>query len=127
MSETTSTDGVTRQKADGIDSDPTPETEFYALTAFQRDVLTAIAVADDAPYGLAIKQTLGRWYSEEINHGRLYPNLDELAARGHVTKTERDGRTNEYRLTRRGKATLAAGADAMVLGVVEGNGAGEMR
>jgi DNA-binding PadR family transcriptional regulator len=77
------------------------------LTAFQRDVLFVIAGYDE-PHGLAIKQELDDYYAEEINHGRLYPNLDTLVEKGLVEKGEKDRRTNEYRLTDRGQRELVA-------------------
>ena len=52
--------------------------------------------------GLAVKEELDRHYSGEINHGRLYPNLDELAEMGLVEKGSIDDRTNSYSLTERG-------------------------
>ena len=75
------------------------------LTAFQRDLLYVIA--DVGPTkGLAIKEELEPYYNTEINHGRLYPNLDELVERGLVEKGEVDRRTNSYELTERGKQVL---------------------
>jgi len=68
------------------------------LTAFQRDVLYAIAGLDE-PYGLAIKDELDGYYETEINHGRLYPNLDTLVEQGLVEKGKLDDRTNHYTLT----------------------------
>lgn len=77
------------------------------LTAFQRDILLVIA-GEDSPHGLAIKETLDDYYNEDINHGRLYPNLDELVELGLIEKGERDRRTNEYELTDRGERELVA-------------------
>lgn len=74
------------------------------LSAFQRYILTILA--DDARYGLAIKRELEAFYGEEIFHGRLYPNLDELVEIGFVDKSELDKRTNEYELTPVGEAAL---------------------
>ena len=73
------------------------------LTAFQRDILYVIAGLDNdtPPYGLAIKEELDRHYANEINHGRLYPNLHELAEMGLVEKGSVDDRTNSYGLTER--------------------------
>jgi len=48
------------------------------LTAFQRDILYVIE-GMDTPHGLAIKKQLEAYYETEVNHGRLYPNLDDLA------------------------------------------------
>ena len=77
------------------------------LTAFQRDILLVIA-GNDEPHGLAIKEALDDYYSEDINHGRLYPNLDTLVEKGLVEKGEKDRRTNEYELTDRGERELVA-------------------
>jgi DNA-binding PadR family transcriptional regulator len=81
------------------------------LTAFQRDILTVIAAhhteSGEYPYGLAIKRALEEYYSQEVNQGRLYPNLDELVEKGLVEKSELDKRTNQYELTELGyKAIL---------------------
>jgi PadR family transcriptional regulator PadR len=71
------------------------------LTAFQRDIL--FLLSDMGPeYGLAIKERLEEYYGEDVNHGRLYPNLNELAENGYLEIGERDKRTNEYDLTDKG-------------------------
>ena len=80
---------------------------MYDLTAFQRDALYAIG-GQDEPHGLAIKADLEEYYESEINHGRLYPNLDELVGKGLVEKGHQDKRTNFYRLTDRGRRELRA-------------------
>lgn len=72
------------------------------LHAFERDCLEAIRRLDrdgETVYGLAIKEELERVYGEEVNHGRLYPNLDDLVEYGLIEKGELDRRTNEYELT----------------------------
>jgi len=85
--------------------------EWTDLRKFERDCLVAIAVHnEDTPYGLAIKAELETWYREELNHGRLYPNLNDLVRRGLVSKSEIDKRTNGYALTDRGREVLQAGA-----------------
>lgn len=71
------------------------------LSGFQRDMLESIAALEkenEEPYGLAIKHDLERDYGD-VNHGRLYPNLDELVEYGFVDKNRLDKRTNEYALT----------------------------
>jgi len=77
------------------------------LTAFQRDLLTVIAGLD-GPHGLGVKEELEDVYEDEINHGRLYPNLDDLVNKGLVDKWELDRRTNGYGLTARGRRELSA-------------------
>jgi DNA-binding PadR family transcriptional regulator len=67
------------------------------LTAFQKNILTVLA--EEARYGLAIKRELEDYYGQEVNHGRLYPNLDDLVNKGLVEKSELDKRTNQYELT----------------------------
>ncbi|MFB6083051.1 MAG: PadR family transcriptional regulator [Halorientalis sp.] len=79
---------------------------MHDLTAFQRDVLYVLAGLDEA-YGLAIKAELEEYYEGEVNHGRLYPNLDDLVERGYVDKGQIDRRTNSYDLTDAGWDALA--------------------
>lgn len=78
---------------------------MFQLTGFQRDLLFVIEGLAD-PHGLAIKDELEAEYDEEINHGRLYPNLDDLVAMGYVAKGTKDDRTNEYTLTDQGRAAV---------------------
>jgi len=80
---------------------------MHDLTGFQRDCLYVIASLDE-PKGLAIKDELENYYESEINHGRLYPNLDQLVEKGLVEKGKIDDRTNYYTLTQRGKRELEA-------------------
>jgi DNA-binding PadR family transcriptional regulator len=70
------------------------------LTAFQQNILTILS--EEPMYGLAIKRELESYYGSEVNHGRLYPNLDDLVADGLVEKSELDKRTNQYELTETG-------------------------
>jgi DNA-binding PadR family transcriptional regulator len=74
------------------------------LTAFQRNILAILA--EEARYGLAIKRELEEYYGSEVNHGRLYPNLDSLVELGLVEKSELDKRTNQYTLTEKGRAAV---------------------
>lgn len=75
------------------------------LTAFQQNIL--LILAEEPRYGLAIKRELESYYGTEVNHGRLYPNLDDLVEQELVEKSELDKRTNQYELT-------AAGRDAIL-------------
>ncbi|RJX42906.1 PadR family transcriptional regulator [Halonotius aquaticus] len=79
---------------------------MFELTGFQRDLLYCIAGAEE-PYGLGIKAELEAYGDTEVNHGRLYPNLDTLIEKGYVTKSQLDDRTNRYELTDAGREVLA--------------------
>ena len=83
---------------------------MHDLTGFQRDILYVIAGLDE-PHGLAVKDELEEYYEQDINHGRLYPNLDDLVDKGLVEKGQLDKRTNVYTLTRRGEREIAARRD----------------
>lgn len=85
----------------------TKPTPFVELRGFQRDLL-AILAREGRTYGLGIKNELDELYDEEINHGRLYPNLDELAGMDLITIRELDKRTNEYELTETGRRHVEA-------------------
>jgi PadR family transcriptional regulator PadR len=78
---------------------------MHDLTGFQRDLLYVIA-GFDVPHGLALKDELEDYYEKEIQHGRLYPNLDTLVEKGLVEKGTIDRRTNSYELTRRAKREI---------------------
>jgi DNA-binding PadR family transcriptional regulator len=80
-------------------------TLMYDLTGFQRDLLYAVAGLDE-PHRMAIKEEMEKYYESEVNHGRLYPNLDEMVEKGLVNKGQKDRRTNEYQLTDRGRREM---------------------
>jgi PadR family transcriptional regulator PadR len=91
---------------------------MHNMTAFQRDILHSLhkaaateGVDAEAVYGLALKRELERYYDTEINHGRLYPNLDGLSEKGYITKGQLDQRTNWYALSDRGQRVLEERAD----------------
>ncbi|MDB2272327.1 helix-turn-helix transcriptional regulator [Halorubrum ezzemoulense] len=77
------------------------------LTAFQRDLLWALS-HENARKGTALKADLADYYGEEINHSRLYQNLDKLVECDLVAKQARDRRTNEYSLTEAARRALEA-------------------
>lgn len=83
----------------------TEEASCAGVSAFQRDILAIIA-REGAPYGLAIKRALEQHRYTEINHGRLYPNIDRLVRNGLVEKGTIDQRTNSYELTTKGRDEL---------------------
>jgi len=76
---------------------PEESTTAHELTAFQQNIL--VILAEEPRYGLAVKRELESYYGSEVNHGRLYPNLDDLVDQGYIEKSELDKRTNQYALT----------------------------
>lgn len=78
---------------------------MHDLSGFQRDLLVDTYGLED-PKGLEIKEALDEYYLQDVNHGRFYPNLDDLVEKGLLEKGAKDDRTNEYVVT-------AAGADAV--------------
>jgi len=87
---------------------PNPNEDTSALadeTAFRRDLL---AVVDklDRPAGLRVQEQLEDYYPNEINHGRLYPNLDHLCNKGLIERGQQDRRTNWYDTTEKGQEAL---------------------
>jgi PadR family transcriptional regulator PadR len=81
---------------------------IHDLTGFQRDLLYVIA-GNEQPHRLALKDALDDYYDQDIQHGRLYPNLDTLVEKGLVEKGTIDQRTNSYELTRHPFHTLYPG------------------
>lgn len=47
-----------------------------------------------------------RHCDEGVNHGQLYPTLDDLVGAGLVEKGQIDDRTNSYSLTEEGRDLL---------------------
>ncbi|MFB6180007.1 MAG: PadR family transcriptional regulator [Halorientalis sp.] len=90
-------------------ADTKAEVQYANLSAFQRDILLVLLRlehSDEDSYGLAIKRRLESRYDSEVNHGRLYPNLDELIEMGLVERGQIDKRTNRYTLTDAGRDLL---------------------
>ncbi|WP_092907941.1 helix-turn-helix transcriptional regulator [Halostagnicola kamekurae] len=79
--------------------------EFNQLSSFERNILFVLAKLGPSK-GVVVKNELQNLYDQEINHGRLYPNLDDLVDVGYVDKSERDQRTNEYALTNKAQKAL---------------------
>ena len=80
----------------------TDNTNRQDLTGFQRDLLRATLRVDrnqPAVSGQAILAHLEAEQQRDINHGRLYSNLDALVEAGLVAKESIDDRTNDYRPT----------------------------
>lgn len=75
------------------------------LTDFQRDLLFVLSGMDD-PHGLALAEEMERYYGADVDHARVYPNLDALVEDGLVERSELDRHTYSYGLTRRGQREL---------------------
>lgn len=76
------------------------------LTRFEVDILSVLA-ADDPKIGRSIQRDIEAHYETEINHGRLYPVLDQLDQEGLIRKMPGpDKRSNHYALTNRGIRVL---------------------
>jgi len=87
---------------ESVDLQTTPDVEkeelrqrFRRLTSFQQRILIE-SIPLERPHGLAIKAELNAYYDKEVNHGRLYPNLDTLVEAGFFEKGAADRRTNVY-------------------------------
>ncbi|WP_101296106.1 PadR family transcriptional regulator [Halegenticoccus soli] len=83
---------------------------MFELSGSQRDLLVVIA-GFEHPSGQDIKEELEHVYEEEINHGRLYPNLDTLVQQDYVEKGTLDRRTNFYAVIDHGLDTLREWAE----------------
>ena len=57
----------------------------------------------DQPSGQDIRRRIRDEHGEDINHGRLYPNLDALVGYELVEKGQQDQRTNYYEVTNEGR------------------------
>jgi len=89
-----STDEISRTFA--IKSSP----RWTDLTGFQRDLLLEL-YGIDGPKGLELKTAVEHTLGEEVNHPRLYNNLDQLVEKELVEKDEQiyDRRSNCYQIT----------------------------
>lgn len=72
------------------------------LSGLQRDLLYII-LDSDKPSGQDINRSINEEYKNEVNHGRLYPNLDELVELGLIIKGNKNDRANYYEITQKGK------------------------
>ena len=103
-----STDEFTHQSSTDTDQHTRPDTLFqqrilFIISGFANQRYETDAYSNNDAYGLAIKEKLEQRMDEEVNHGRLYPNLDDLVEKGLITKDELDKRTNRYELTPAGR------------------------
>lgn len=77
---------------------------MFELTGFQRDILTVIAGLEK-PSGQDVKEEIQPNIGN-VNHGRLYPNLDAVVESGLVEKGQIDRRTNYYEISEKGYEVL---------------------
>ena len=115
--ETMSTDETTHQNRTDTDQRE-PKTLFkqrilFVIAGFETGTYRNEAYSNNV-HGLAIKETLEEKKGEEVNHGRLYPNLDDLIEAGLIAKSELDKRTNRYELTEAGWNYIRAEAQWML-------------
>jgi len=80
------------------------QTQSFELTGFQRDLLYVVA-GSDQPSGQTVRREMEQ-YVDNVNHGRLYPNLDVLVEHSLVEKGSQDQRTNYYEVTESGEQLL---------------------
>jgi DNA-binding PadR family transcriptional regulator len=86
----------------------TMQTDPFDLTAFQRDLLSTVATDANGETGIAIREAYEAQFKTDVNHGRLYPNLDTLVDAGYLKKTHPDRRSNAYHITPAGERARAA-------------------
>nr|WP_129116197.1 helix-turn-helix transcriptional regulator [Halegenticoccus tardaugens] len=55
------------------------------FSGFQRDLLV-VSTRFKQPSGQDVKEESEHVYEDEINHGRLYPNLDTLVQQDYVER-----------------------------------------
>ncbi|WP_224332908.1 helix-turn-helix transcriptional regulator [Haloprofundus halobius] len=90
--------------------------ELTELSGFQRDLLTAAVSLDsrgERVAGADIKEIVEERLDGEVNHGRLYPNLDTLFQKDLIERGMVDRRTNSYQPTARGRQLVSERGDAL--------------
>ena len=107
-----STDEITPKSSTDTDqTNPEPDTLFqqrilFIISGYETGRYRNESYSHEGAYGLGIKRTLEETMDEEVNHGRLYPNLDDLVEKGLIEKRAIDKRTNGYQLTEAGRNYL---------------------
>lgn len=84
-----------------------PTMGVHELNAVQRDLLFAVSGLSESS-GQTIKSELESTQDRSLLAGRVYTNLDELVERDLVDKGSKNGRTNEYSLTEKGREAIKA-------------------
>ena len=72
------------------------------LNGSKRDLIVEIYQLDQ-PSGQDIRRRMEAEHAEEVTHGRLYSNLNDLVDVGLLDKGELDLRTNYYQITKDGQ------------------------
>ena len=75
---------------------------WFDLNASKRDLLVEIYQMDQ-PSGQDIRHRMKAEHDEDVDHGRLYPNLDDLVDYGLIDKGEQNLRSNYYQITNDGR------------------------
>ena len=75
---------------------------WFDLNSSKRDLLVEIYQLDQ-PSGQDIRGRMKAEHDEDVDHGRLYPNLNDLVDYGLIDKGEQDLRTNYYEITDDGR------------------------
>jgi DNA-binding PadR family transcriptional regulator len=81
------------------------------LTGFQIKLLFSVARSGPSS-GTTVKNIMeDKVVGHEVNHGRLYPNLDVLVEHNLINRGQMDRRTNKYTITQEGLEYLRILAD----------------
>jgi DNA-binding PadR family transcriptional regulator len=98
---------------------------FPELSDFRRDILLTLARSQPTN-GSGLLADLSTLRDEQVNGGRLYPNLNALVDAGLVEKRENyhDDRSHEFRLDDQGRRALRDHAQR-VTGAVNALGQGQ--
>ena len=75
---------------------------WFDLNSSKRDLLVEIYQLDQ-PSGQDIRHRMKAEHNEDVDHGRLYPNLNDLVDVGLLDKGEQDLRSNYYQITNDGQ------------------------
>lgn len=94
-------------EAGGAGSEPVTDggfSEWVELTAPRRDILVAIAAADD-PTGVGVREILADWRGENVHQGGFSRLVNDLEYQGLV-ESDREGKHKRYRLTEEADSLL---------------------
>jgi len=75
---------------------------WFDLNSSKRDLLVEIYQMDQ-PSGQDIRGRMKAEHNEDVDHGRLYPNLNDLVDLGLLDKGEQNLRSNYYQITNDGQ------------------------